>query len=69
MAYHLQPSTFNLSPKAYHLQPQTTTYNLVSTYHRQSGSGKLLPRIIFYNSSFWNPIVRVYYLLNSLAQC
>ena len=28
MAYHLQPSTFNLSPKAYHLQPQTTTYNL-----------------------------------------
>ena len=28
MAYHLQPSTFNLSPKAYHLQPQTTTCNL-----------------------------------------
>ena len=34
MAYHLQPSIFNLAPKAYHLQPQTT-------YHRQSGSGKL----------------------------
>ena len=28
MAYHLQPSTFNLSPKAYHLQPQTTSYKL-----------------------------------------
>ena len=44
MAYHLQPSTFNLSPKAYHLQPQTTTYNLKlppTTYHRQGGSGKL----------------------------
>ena len=23
IAYHLQPSTFNLSPKAYHLQPTT----------------------------------------------
>ena len=28
MAYLLQLSTFNLSPKAYHLQPLTTTYNL-----------------------------------------
>ena len=38
MAYHLQPSTFNLSPKAYHLQPQATRS---TTYHRQGGSGKL----------------------------
>ena len=30
---HLQPSTFNLSPKAYHLQPQTTTYSH-TIYHR-----------------------------------
>ena len=39
MVYHLQPSTFNLSPKA-----KPTTYNLKlppTTYHRQGGSGKL----------------------------
>ena len=40
MAYQLQPSTFNLSPKA---------------YHRQGGSGKLLPRIIFFQFKFLEP--------------
>ena len=38
MAFHLQPSTFNISPETYHL-----TYNLklpATTYHRQGGSGK-----------------------------
>ena len=63
MAYHLQPSTFNLSPKAYHLQPQTTTYNLPPAGWVQWVA------LFFYNSSFWSPIVRVHHLLNSLAQC
>ena len=30
MAYHIQPSTFNLSPKAYHLQPTTGRVDPVS---------------------------------------
>ena len=34
MAYHLQPSTFNLSPKAYHLQPTTSNYHLQPTNGR-----------------------------------
>ena len=34
MAYHLQPSTFNLSPNAYHLPPTTSNYHLQPTNGR-----------------------------------
>ena len=63
MACHLQPSTFNLSPKAYHLQPQTTTYNLPP-------AGWVRQVVLFFTIEvFFSPIVRVHHLLNSLAQC
>ena len=63
MAYLLQLSAFNLSPKAYHLQPWTTTYNLPPA----GWVRKVV--LFFYNSSFWSPIVRAHHLLSSLAQC
>ena len=64
MAFLLQLSTSNLSPKAYHLQPLTTTYVQPIT-----GRVGPLSGIIFYNSSLWSPIVRAHHLLSSLAQC
>ena len=61
----LPPTTFHLQPITQSLPP--TTFN----YHLQPTTGRVGPvsGIIFYNSSFWSPIVRAHHLLSSLAQC
>ena len=65
MAYLLQLSAFNLSPKAYHLQPLTTTYNLPPA----GWVRKVV--LFFYNSSFWSPIVRAidFYIYTYIHIC